>query len=280
MMIPRLFTLALVGAVALSAILVGGPQEKSTTDPDGFPLSVWKERRKDTQIPFLRPGSSRRLRSDLREEFSFSVVIQDHETRKLGDKPDLILFVRVLERDQPITSLYSVLPRDPVSLLYHVSFTIQALVRPGKYKLELALLDRASGRYSTRYEDVTIEGNPNDPVEKGFQQFSKFEFVKPIEFEKQERPRASALDLARLGILSRLIRPLELGGVSLIATTDRPSFVIDASGTTHLSVITVLTPPEPALLETVLEDAFESNLTNLLAVFTRLDVVRGTAQLT
>src|SRR5688572_29931939 len=147
---PKPFILALVSALAFSAILVGEPQEKSTTDQDGFPLSVWKERRKVTQIPFapLFLGGSR-LRGDLRYELQFSVGVQ--RDAKLGDKPDLILFARVLERDQPITLLHSVLPRPPTwgDLVAH--FPMQAFVRPGKYKLELALLDRASGRYSTRY---------------------------------------------------------------------------------------------------------------------------------
>ena len=280
-MLPKSFILALVSAAALSAILVGGPQEKPTPDQDGFPLSVWKERRKVTQIPFAPwfLGGSR-LRTDLRQEFQFDVGVRRDD--KLGDKPDLILFARVLERDQPITPLHSVLPRPPALGDWVAHFPMQAFVRPGKYKLELALLDRASGRYSTRYEDVTIDGNPNDPLERAFQRSSKFEFVKFIEPEKQERPRidSSLLGLGRGGVLSRLIRPLELRGVSLVATTDRPSFVIDTTGTTHLAVITVLSPPEPALREPMFEDVFESNLYNLLAVFTRLDVVRGTAQLT
>jgi hypothetical protein len=62
--------------------------------------------------------------------------------------------------------------------------------------------------------------------------------------------------------------------------TDPPSFVIDKSETLHLSVITILSPPEGALDNAYRLSVFQNNLTGLLWVFSRLDVVHGTSQLT
>ena len=111
---------------------------------------------------------------------------------------DFMLYVRVLERGQVVSPIHTVPLRMPTGeaaqlqewVRYRVSFSMRAIVRPGKYRIELALLDRTTGRYSTRYEDVTVEGKENDPVERSFQAFSRFEFLPETKsLRKRERPR-------------------------------------------------------------------------------------------
>ena len=284
---PKPFILTLVSAVAFSAILAGKPQE------NGFPLSVWKERKQVTQIPWWPLIGQGNLRADFRQQFSAGVTIRPDDVRKLGDKPDLILFARVLEGGQAITPIYSVMPRQPTGdaavlkewVVQPIHFSMQAIVRPGKYKLELALLDRSKGRYSTRDDDVTIEGNPNDPVERAFQPFSKFEFVPEIIFDLPEQfanvplPERTSMALGGTDLRDVLRKRPPVLTSARAFTTDKPSFVIDRPGTTHVSVITILDPPEAGLRDAKLLDLFQINLSSLLAVFARLDTPRGTARL-
>jgi hypothetical protein len=61
---------------------------------------------------------------------------------------------------------------------------------------------------------------------------------------------------------------------------DPPSFVVDKARTMHLSVITILGPPEQYLDNDYLLSLFQKNLTNFLSVFSRLDVTHGSAKLT
>jgi hypothetical protein len=166
------------------------------------------------------------------------------------------------------------------------------LARPGRYRLELALLDRVSGKYSTRFEEIVVEGNPQDPVERSFEPFARVEIVPEATEDPWSRPENQLLPAK-----SPLNIQLAIGGINVSGnprligrramltsrdrafTPDRPSFVIDTPRTTHLSVITILNPPEAALNDGLVLDLFQKNLSHLLGVITRLDVPRGTARL-
>src|SRR6188768_1265157 len=164
-------------------------QSASNSDPSGFPMSVWSLHKKVTQIPWHASVSKARLRSDFRQEVSIGVMIRPEDLAKSGDTHDLILFARVLEGAKAITSIQSEKPKALPSLPgvprdQGAYWTMIAIVRSGKFKLELALLDQATGRVSARYEDVSIPGDENDPLERTFVSVPKFEFVERVEQPK------------------------------------------------------------------------------------------------
>jgi hypothetical protein len=127
------------------------------------------EHREVTQIPWSVSVGKTYFRSDLRQELQIRASVRPADLEKSGVTHDLILFTRVLDGATPIAPIHSAAPNDftsfPAELLGSpgANWTQIAIVRPGRYKLELALLDRATGRYSTRYEDVFVPGTASIP---------------------------------------------------------------------------------------------------------------------
>jgi hypothetical protein len=272
-------------AVLLIPMAVIATQTNSDSEPDSFPLSVWKERNQVTQIPWRVSVGNARYRSDLRQELSIWVSISPLDLKKSGDTHDVVLFARVLDGATPIASIYSIAPDvvTPFSATLPAApganWTQIAIVRPGKYKLELAVLDRATGRYSTRYEDVSVPWNEADPLEQSFLRFPAFEFVEMVKQDDlQPTPISSPRSISDRMNTSRmtLLTGRDLG----VPNGASPSFVINKSGRLKLSVITILSPPESALENTYRLSVFQNNLANFLSVFSQLDVVQGTSQLT
>jgi len=170
--------------------------------------------------------------------------------------------------------------------LRYVTFWQQvALVRPGKYKLEMAVFDRATGLYSTLYENVVVPGHETDPLELNFRSFPSFEFVEMAEIEPTNPnplprfpfPRDLSSVIANGGAIPRRVLTTADRGVS---TDPLPSFVIDKPNKLNLSVISILSAPERVLGNDYSLTVFQNNLSNFLWAFSRLDVAHGTAKLT
>ena len=277
-------------AVLFIPLAVIAAQTNSDSVPDSFSLSLWKEHKQVTQIPWRVSVGKASYRSDLRQELSIWVSISPIDLKKSGDTHDLVLFARVLDGATPIATIHSVAPTvfpgfptaPPAG--GGANWTQIAIVRPGKYKLELAVLDRATGRYNTRYEDVVVPGNQADPLEQSLLSFPAFEFVEMVKPEDLE----SALPFPSLISSPRNISDMRNASRMTVLTArdlglppdPPPSFVIDKSGRLNLSVITILSPPEGALDNSYRLSVFQNNLTNLLSTFSHLDVVHGTARLT
>ena len=274
-MIPKALALRL-GGVVLGAAFVAESRQVYDADFERFPQTVWREQKEVTQIPWTVSIGKPLLRADLRQELNLGVGVRSDIAR------DSMLFARVLERGRVIGSwaVTAQGPESPTALGWRtrpIWFSMNAIVRPGKYRLELALQEPATGRYSTRFEDITIEGNENHPLERSFEAFSKFEFVperKADEFRQILMPPIDPRTVFRDGGY----RSPVLSGRQLGFTPHPPTFLINRP--IHLSVITILDPPDSAAGNVYLSDLFHTNLLNLLAVFTRLDVTEGTAQLT
>jgi hypothetical protein len=271
----RLAVLIPIGAV-FSCALSFGVQQDPDPIPDGALLSAWLEQEEVQQIPWKVSILPLTLRLDLQVELRVDAVVSIEELQKRGAKHDLVLFARVFERGRPLTPIHWGTPdvdnrpifRSPAD----IRMVLTAIVQPGKYKMELGLVDRVTGRYSTRYEDISVEGK-EDPLTRPFQRFSKFEFIGP---RKKERP---------LTPLPGPFRPVPLGFRGLFPlpaarTADSPSFVVDRPGVTRLSVISVLSPPEKVIGQADHERVFRETLASILSVFSRLGVVRGTADFT
>ena len=266
-------------------------QTASNSDPSGFPMSVWSLHKKVTQIPWHASVSKAHLRSDFRQEVSIGVMIRPEDLAKSGDTHDLILFARVLEGAKAITSIHSekpkALPSLPgVPLDQGAYWTMIAIVRSGKFKLELALLDQATGRVSARYEDVSIPGDENDPLERTLVSVPKFEFVERVEQPKPGDLTGTIMpaSLAKIRLPSDLTRPILAAHMrqidSGVSVDPAPLFIIDKPGKLQLSVITIVSPPEIALGDPYYLSSFHENLTSFLSAFRRIDVVRGSAKLT
>jgi hypothetical protein len=280
---PILLVLALC-AVFCAALRLAAQED--------FPLQLWAEHKQVTQIPWTVNVGKPAWRTDFRQEISITAWVRPHDLNKSGDAHDLVFFARVREGGNVLGDVHSVTSPDEPQLpgfALSVRPSVQrggflqmiAIARPGKYRLELALLDRATGRYSTRYEDVTVPA-ANDAVEQALQTFPKFEFVHAAPPEQRELWESAALSIPRSPAdMIRQTQVPRLGGYDTGGTTmPGPSFVIDKPRVTHLSVISVLSPPENAVHASYLVDLFEKNLAHLLHVFTRLDVTHGTAKLT
>ena len=268
----------------------------------GFPFSVWAKHTEVTQIPWLLKISPPHLRSDLRREFRIRGLIKPSDLEKSGSKPDVELFARVLQHDKVVTPPRSVAPSEvkpldetfpqqpTANIATPINLSMVAVAGPGKYNLEIALIDRATGRYNTRFEDVLIEGDERQPLERALQTSNKFEFV--LQFEPHPDPDP-LFDVPRVKSVSGgwteigpLMAPVlgfyspRLFGTDLGFVKDLPRFVVNGSATTHLSVISTLSPPDRALADPRYSDLFRENLSHLLSIFTRLEVVRGSAQFT
>ena len=286
---PKRFVLFVIGVLTF-AIITSASQSKTASVPDDFPLFAWQQQKEVTQIPWTFSVGKPSIRADLRQEVRLAGYIREDDLRKSGERHDFVMFARALDRGSAVTSIYSppVPNPDPNSLLFGfvnqgASFVLQAIVRPGKYSMEIALLDRVSGKYNTRFETLTIEGE-SDPIERAFETFDKVEFV-PV---SPPPPRDSlAMPLPPMPVIGPDLlaaltkpRPVSLRGSSFGFTPDRPSFSIEKPGTTHISVITITSPPEQAVGNAGVISLFQSNLSNLLSVVTRLHVPNGTATLT
>jgi hypothetical protein len=276
---PKHRVLIALGLLFVAASVLALSRQDSATDPDDFPFSVWRAQKQVTQIPWTVNVGKTVVRSDLRRELQIWASLRSEE------RYDWILFARVLEKGEVITPLYSTARPEPdpnLSGLPAYSFLpVTAIVRPGKYRLEVAYLDRTTGRYNTRFEDVTVDGNENEPLERAFQTFPKFEFVPPPKPADKRPPESPQLLLLTRFPIFMQPRPPQLSGSSVGHTTDQPSFIIDRPGTTHLSVITILSRPVwVAAPDEPYRELFKKNLSSLLSVFVRLRVPRGTAQLT
>ena len=284
---PKRSALSVIGVLTF-AIVTSASQSKTASVPDDFPLSAWQQGKEVTQIPWTFRVGTPSIRADLRQEVRLAGYIRDDDLRKTGERHDFVMFARALERGNAVTSIYSppVPNPDPNSLFFgfvnqSASFILQAIVRPGKYRVEVALLDRACGKYNTRFETVTIEGE-SDPVERAFETFDKVEFVPVSPPPSRDSVAMPPMPVTGPDILAALRkpRPVSLAGSSFGFTPDRPSFLIEKPGTTHISVITITSSPEQAIGNTGVIPLFQSNLSNLLSVVTRLHAPNGTAKLT
>jgi len=268
-MIQKLHVAALAGMVAISA--TGSSQTGSFSTPKNFPMNLWSEQKKVTQIPLKLVLDAPRLRADFRQELSVRVEIKQTDLEKFGISSNLVMFMRVLDGSTAITGIVSGGPYELVAPIPRASSDLQqpgfrtvgkvwsrpAIARPGKYKLELAILDRLSGRHSTLYEDISVPGNANEPLEKALRGLPLFEFggTAPV---------------------LQIVKPVTVASTS----KQLPSIPVDGTGTLHLSVLTILSPPDPALNSELYLNSFRENLTGFLATFLRLDVPLGTARLT
>jgi hypothetical protein len=276
-------------AAVLSSAALAASQTSSESASEKFPLSLWAEHKQVTQIPWRVSVGKTSYRSDLRQELQVRTSISPIDLNKSGDTHDLVLFARVLDGTTPVTSIHSVAPIDSSLSLYPQSFgrgagwTLVAIVRPGKYKLELAVLDRATGRYSTRYEDLTVPGNESDPLEQSLRSFPRFEFVEAVKPEDRDRSLRNQVSIFRGGSISDRMNPLRAPYLTVrdfgVSPDPPPSFVVDKAGKLHLSVITILSPPEQSLDNEYRLSLFQNNLTNLIFPFSQINVVHGTATL-
>jgi len=232
------------------------------------------------------------MRLDFRQELQLLALVRSKERlSSSSDVPDLVLFARVLENDIAIGSIHSVSLRDQppqAILLPRQTHTLlmPAIARPGKYKLEVALLNRETGRYSTRYENLTVNGKSDDLLGRSMEGLSKFEFaaVPPPENREDTSPQQVTLSAPLMIGLSIGIR----GGWSspklnvsdfAISSIAPPRFVVDRPGELKLTVFSVLSPPAKGLEDENARHIFDVNLTNLLSALTRFDVVHGSSDL-
>jgi hypothetical protein len=289
---------AMAAVSMLCAASAASPQ--SAAPPDGFPFSVWIERKEVTQIPWTFWVGRPQLRTDFRQELTLRAAVQSRELQQGDEAPDLVLYARVLENGRAISPIRKVLLRDQLlrpeterviqpgntPARWH-SLALSAIVQPGKYKLEVALLDRGTGRYSTRYESVTVSGGSKSLIERSFAESSKFEFPEIPKPEKRETSPLISPEIFGGGIAGQIIRrgPFDFLLRLPIEAADRPvssasrRFVIDRQAGLRLSVFSVLSPPESALEDENARYVFQSNLMNILSALTLFDVARGSADL-
>lgn len=291
-----LLPVCLAGLLVLTGVVDARGQSSDIELEGGRTVfALWLEGKEITQIPWKVFLSRPALRTDLRREIRIQAVIHPADLSKSGEAHDIVLFSRALERGKQAASpVYSVkqddadppqlaLLRNPNSAVITLSLT--AIVRPGKYKLELALFDRVTGRYSVKFESISVDGDDSGLLEQSLREHPKFEFVpraKPGQRPVVPGSRLSAAVLAE-GILrgGRVLRPATLGGSALgVSAYAPPRFVVDTPIPTKLSVISLLTPPEQSLGNEYLVNLFRYNMANVLSVLTRLDVLRGFARFT
>lgn len=296
-MTRRTLALALLGALACGVPMIAGSQDTET----GFPASAWLARKEVTQLPWTFLVGKPTLRTDLRREVRIGVWASRAAFQENGSGPDLVLFARVLERGEAVTAIRSVTPIAPAHVgpdgkgFIGLNLAMIGVVSPGKYKLELALLDRKTGRFNIGFEDLSVDGDMNLPLEKALQGSSRVELVPMAVREKSEIGRELGIiyapnlptPLGLSGMLSGslpltalLSRVPLLSGLDYGDWEDLPTFPVNASDPTHLSVISILSPPDRAQGNENYSFQFQRNLTNLLSVFTRLEVARGTTQFT
>jgi len=277
----------LIVALLSSAVLAGSQTALKSASED-FPLSLWNEHKQVTQLPWRVSVGKTSYRSDLRQELQVWVSISPIDLKKNGDTQP-ILFARVMDGTTPVTSVHSDVPMDSRSSLYPplegqgARWTEIAIVRPGKYQLELAVLDRATGRYSTRYEDLTVPGNESDLLEQSLQSFPRFEFVEAVKPEDLNRSVRVPDSMLRGGNITDRLNSFRAPHLTArnfgVSAGPPPSFLIDKAGTLHLSVITIMSPPEHALDRDYRLYLFQNNLRNVLSPFGQLNIVHGTAKL-
>lgn len=294
-------SLAVVGgALFFCLALVAGSQGKSAAPPDGFPFSIWLSHKEVTQIPWRFGVGRLSLRSDFRRAVSIGATIQDSEFEKDKD-PDLVLYVRALESGRAIGPVFTVSERDQRSPappeMRRNGFrwiNVPAIMQPGRYNIEVALLDRATGRYNTSYENVAIPGNSNDALERalaaGAQKVEFLQIPKPGARGSQVPPvEFQSISTFGLGVPTGLT--LGGGGPRLSSTflsgsdsagiaSPAPRFPIDRPGVLKLSVISVLSPPENRVEGGMTIGPFQNNLLGILTVLTRFDVLQGASDLT
>ena len=277
----------------VAAVMVAESRQAPDADLERFVLTAWQSRKEVSQLWWIPAISKPTVRLDLRQELAISASLRSGDLRSKNDlvrsgdlsiKGDLVLFARVLEGAKVISPIHSVtttlLPLTVQGPSNRAWLAMKAIVRPGKYRVELALLDRETHRYNTWFKDVTIKGSNSLPLERAFQKFSKFEFIPEWDPEKRianTSPLVLTLTtdvVPGVGYVQRAVfTPSDVG------SSDRSPFPIDRPGTLHLSVITILDPPE-STSDAQMVELFRNNLSHLLAAFTRLEVHRGTAQLT
>jgi hypothetical protein len=259
---------------------------------DDFPLSVWNEHKLVTQIPWTFSVSRPSMRLDFRQELQLVAMVRSKERQlSSGDVPDLVLFARVLENEREIESIHSVSLREQpeqetLLLARHMHTLIMpAIARPGKYRLEAALLNRETGQYSTRYENVTINGKSDDLLERALEGLTKFEFagVRPPEIKETVSPQSVTLTapltigltITNRGGLSPRLNVADFA----ISSISPPRLVIDRPGVLKLTVFSVLSPTPKALEDESARRVFDISLANLLSAFTRFDVIHGSSDL-
>jgi len=239
------------------------PQRGTATVPEGFPFSAWLENKEVKQIGWTVQVGQPSVGTDLRQRLTIRATISPQEMQKIRRPENLLVYARVLDAGRALGTVHSATPFQQAELPRNDA-QIVAIVKPGKYRLELALLDPTSGRYSTKFENVSVEGAKHDPLERSFEQFSKFEFVPS----------------GRGGIASPRGNSAGLRGAPFGLSSSPPTFPIKKPGVMHLSIIAVLTPPNSVIGDASRVQFFQSTLINILSPFTRMRVSNGTAQFT
>jgi hypothetical protein len=259
-------------------------------EPEGFPFSLWFDHREVTQIPWTFSVTQPALRSDFRYEVRISAFIRSNHLPQSDsdERPRLVLHIRVLENGHAIGPVHTVLPEPQPDQLYGRNrfvflrgdaFVVPAIVMPGKYKLEVALFDRATGRFNTRYADVVIKDRSDRLIERASSASRKFEFAEMPKVE--DRDGLEAFAGPRIQTLGRGARIPQLGALDgAMSVAAPPRFVVDTPAVLKLSIITVLSPPEKALQSDGARIRFQGTLLNLLSPFTRFDIARGSGDFT
>ena len=194
-----------------------------------------------------------------------------------------MLFVRALENGRAIGAVHTASARDqkgravpfftPLGSSERVhTVYVPVIARPGKYTLEIALLDRVTGRYNTRYENVAVSGNPKDVIERAFAPLDRFEFAGIPGKEAWEEPLDPFPGFRGRGgpQYSRFGSPDAVSSAS-------PDFVIDRPRPLKLTIFSVLSPPDTMLGQESARLVFQTNLMNLLSPLLRFDVVNGSS---
>jgi len=298
-MVLRILSAAIAAALLLCAASAAVLQQNAP--PSDFPLPVWLEHKKVTQIPWTFTVGRPVLRGDFRQELLIIARVQSSELKQNGEDSDLVMYARVLENGHAIGPIHTVSERELRKLAEHAedltgapplrrnsmhSLVMPAIVRPGKYALEVALLDRGTGRYNTRYEDVIVSG-PNDVVERSFASLSKFEFAEIPKPGSRDDLQAAAVGISFENVFPMILQVEGRGGRSsklgvydsAASAVSLPRFVIDKPGVLKLTIFSVLSPPDKMLNAENAHRLFQANLLNILSALTRYDVVNGSSDL-
>jgi hypothetical protein len=258
--------------------LSGSPlQTRSTAASDNIPYSVWVTGKETTGIPWTVYVDKPSLRADFRREFSITA------TPRQNTPGNLTFYARALDRQgRSITAVKAIARSEGSHFI-----TLHVIARPGRYRLELALADGDTKRVSSKFEDVTVQGDPADPVERAFEREKPFEFVDPAPPPPVQERGPTGGELA--GVMSEELRgalagftlrsPTILQGSLRGASPFSPvQFTVETSQPLHLSVVAVLTPPESHLSDAIRLRAFRRTMSNVLAMITRLRVSQGSVK--
>jgi hypothetical protein len=282
---PRTLITLLIGTLVPGALMhASAPQENEIIDPTAFPLSSWSSQKEVTQIPWTVTIGKTSPRFDLRQEFTAAARFTPKE--RDADSHEFVMFARVSEHGKTISPVHQVTRDAPLffkpSRLNARMFLMVAVARPGTYRLELALLDRTTGRHNTQFRTISIEDSDDARFAEAFRDLPRFEFAPQM--KPEERELSVGFSLPSLGrgmsLSSLTLSPVRFNASQWGSSNAAPTFVMGKSGITHVSLLSTLSPPDRALDSPWLLDTFQQDLGRFLFVFTRLKVLQGTARFT